>query len=702
MSAPTQFPQRPLCLVVVEGALTLPSSGRESPDSGWIDVDVPTLKEACEIASANDGALVIASWQAPVPPEIRQALRSVRFAAVVEAGDAISAGQARETGALRVIETGRSPELLALQLDELVGAVRNADELQRSRTQIEMLQARSAGGFWEVAPSSGSVWCSPAAAELLTSGEATAGEPLDVWLRRFPSESRARFEAWIGLLLDGGVAPSFEHTLIDGHGVPHRVRHTGRAALDAQGRCHRLTTLVEEVVAHSSNGDLRATGFRGSPDSRLFLHLVERAIREAGRADRHVAVLHIDVHRIRAMTANALSKDAAELLLASVAARVREGVRSGDPIEVAADAGANPVIARWAGEHLTVLLPSLAELADAAKVATRVLELLARPISFAGREICVPASIGIAGFPEDHHSAEELVRRAETASACAREAGSSALRFYDASLDAAALERLTLETALLRAAERNEFSLQYQPRIATDTGEIVAFEALLRWKHPNLGFVPPSQFIPIAEESGLIVTIGKWVLEEACRQNRLWQDAGLAPVKMAVNLSSVQFVHPAILEQVQKTLEHTGLDARWLELELTESTAMHDAGRAVEVLRKLKDLGLEISIDDFGTGYSSLAYLKRFPIDALKIDRSFIAECPGNPEDAAIVTSIVSMARSLGLEVVAEGVENERQLEFLRELGCQEVQGFLFSPAVSAPQAEAMLAGGLRRQSQAA
>ncbi|MCY3000303.1 MAG: GGDEF domain-containing phosphodiesterase, partial [Planctomycetota bacterium] len=478
--------------------------------------------------------------------------------------------------------------------------------------------------------------------------------------------------------------------------------HTGRAALDAQGRCHHLTTLVEEVVAHSSNGDLRATGFRGSPDSRLFLHLVERAIREAGRADRHVAVLHIDVHRIRALTANALSSDAAELLLASVAARIREGVRSSDPIEIAGETSPNPVIARWAGEHLTVLLPSLAQLSDASKVAARVLDLLARPITVAGRELCVPASIGIAGFPEDHHTAEELVRRAETASCCARESGSGVAKFYDASLDAAALERLTLESALRRALERNEFTLNFQPRVATGTGEIVAFEALLRWKHPELGFVPPSQFIPVAEESGLIVGIGKWVLEEACRQNRRWQDAGLTPVKMAVNLSSVQFVHPAILEQVEETLESTGLDARWLELELTETTAMNDAGRAVEVLRKLKALGLEISIDDFGTGYSSLAYLKRFPIDALKIDRSFIAECPDNPEDSAIVTSIVRMARSLGLEVVAEGVENERQLEFLRELDCEEVQGFLFSQAVSAAQAEALLSGGLRPQSQAA
>ncbi len=702
MSAPSHLPLRPLCLVVVDGALVLPASGRESPESAWIDVDVPSLEEACQIAAANDGALVIANWRAPLAQEELLALRSVRFAAVVAAGDVRSTLEAHEAGAVRVLEAGRSPELLALQLEELVGAARNEDELSRARMQIEMLQARSAGGFWEIAPSSGSVWCSPAAAELLTSGEATSGEPLEAWLRRFPSESRSRFEAWIRLLLDGGVAPSFEHTLIDSHGVPRRVRHTGRASLDAQGRCHRLTTLVEEVVARSVNGDLRATGFRNSPDSRLFLHLVERAIREAGRAERHVAVLHIDVHRIRAMTANALSNDAAELLLASVAARVREGVRSGDPIEVCGDSNGDPVIARWAGEHLTVLLPSLAALADAGKVAARVLDLLARPISFAGREICVPASIGIAGFPEDHHAAEELVRRAETASACAREAGSSAVKFYDASLDAAALERLTLETALRRAVERREFTLNYQPRVATATGEIVGFEALLRWKHPELGFVPPAQFIPVAESSGLIVEIGKWVLEEACRQNRRWQDAGLRAVKMAVNLSSVQFVHPTILGQVEEALESSGLDARWLELELTESTAMHDAGRAVEVLRKLKDLGLEISIDDFGTGYSSLAYLKRFPIDALKIDRSFISECPGNSEDAAIVASIVSMARSLGLEVVAEGVENESQLEFLRALHCEEVQGYLFSPGVAAAQAEALLAGGLRPQSQAA
>jgi diguanylate cyclase len=257
---------------------------------------------------------------------------------------------------------------------------------------------------------------------------------------------------------------------------------------------------------------------------------------------------------------------------------------------------------------------------------------------------------------------------------------------------------LTLETSLRRALERKELTVYYQPRVEIRTFRIVGFEALLRWKHPDLGFVSPAQFIPLAEETGLIGPIGEWVLREACRQNREWQDAGLPQVRVAVNLSSMQFAQPTLQEIVRAALDDAKLEAQWLELELTESTVMRDAGAAVATLARLKSAGLHLSIDDFGTGYSSLAYLKRFPIDALKIDQSFIRDSTSNPDDAAIVTSIILMARSLRLGVIAEGVETESQLSFLRILQCDEVQGYLFSPPLSATKARAMLEQGVQRR----
>ncbi|MCC7014675.1 MAG: bifunctional diguanylate cyclase/phosphodiesterase [Planctomycetes bacterium] len=708
---PHPLPETPRArLVVVEGALELASeSGPDVLRPGWTVAFAPSISAADGSEPSGAPAILLVRFSSSGPeigerlagPTERAALRGRCFVATIEAGDGAAALVAYAHGAALVVERGLDPAVLGAHLQHLAESSEHVAELERRRTHLELMQTHSRVGFWELEPEARTVWCSDVAAQMLALDDAFETRSLESWLESIPTDSRGGMSEWLDVLLKGLSAPPFEHTMIDAFGAPFRVRHVARPTIDESGRCQRVVVMVEEVRARAQQDGASAAPRESTGpmlDSSHFLHGVERAIRSAGRSGHHVAVLYLDVHRIHSLTANNLSSNASEMLLAAIADRVRDGIRGTDALGLRNTAETGVVIARWGGDHFTVLLPDLLRIHDAAKVAVRVLERLSQPFEVAGCELCVPASIGIAGFPTDHHSAEELVRRAETASYCARQDGHAAMKFYSAALDSKAFERLTLETSLRRALERRELTVYYQPRIDIRTERIVGFEALLRWKHPDLGFVSPAQFIPLAEETGLIVPIGEWVLRESCRQNREWQDAGLAPVRMAVNLSSIQFSQPTLQEIVRAALDDSKLAATWLELELTESTVMRDANSAVATLARLKSAGVHLSIDDFGTGYSSLAYLKRFPIDALKIDQSFIRDSMTDPDDSAIVTSIILMARSLKLGVVAEGVETESQLSFLRVLQCDEAQGYLFSPPVPAEKARALLEGGLRRR----
>jgi EAL domain-containing protein (putative c-di-GMP-specific phosphodiesterase class I) len=314
------------------------------------------------------------------------------------------------------------------------------------------------------------------------------------------------------------------------------------------------------------------------------------------------------------------------------------------------------------------------------------------PFLVQGQEFHITASIGISTYPDDGPDMQTLMKNADIAMYRAKEQGKNNFQFYSAQINLHSIERLTLESSLRRALERNEFLLHYQPKMNLRSGRITGVEALVRWQQPAQGLIPPAQFIQLAEETGLIVPIGEWVLKTACAQNKAWQLAGWAPVRVAVNLSPRQFAHENLLEDVARVLKETGLDPVFLELEITESVVMRNPEQAVILLNRLKAFGIHLSIDDFGTGYSSLNYLKRFPLDTLKIDRTFIKDLPGDADDAAITQAIIAMAHSLRLGVVAEGVETAEQLSFLRDYECDEIQGYYFSK----PQPESGIAPLLR------
>ncbi|HET7774924.1 MAG TPA: bifunctional diguanylate cyclase/phosphodiesterase, partial [Azospira sp.] len=349
--------------------------------------------------------------------------------------------------------------------------------------------------------------------------------------------------------------------------------------------------------------------------------------------------------------------------------------------------GSTETVSRPGGDEFVILLPAIDSPRDAARVAEKLLAALTQPYRLDGHELVITASVGIAVYPEDGQDPQTLLKNADAAMYHSKESGRNRFHFFTRDMNSRVFERLSTENSLRRALERQEFRLFYQPQVDMQSGRVIGFEALIRWQHPELGLVPPLRFIPVAEDSGLIVPIGEWVLREACRQNREWQNLGMPACPVAVNISALQFRQPEFENSVIQALENSGLPADSLELELTESMMLHQGDAVVALLDRLKERGVRLSIDDFGTGYSSLVYLKRLPLDKLKIDQAFVRDIVSDPDDAAITATIIQMAHSLGLDVIAEGVETEAELAFLQAHDCRAAQGYYFARPIPADEA---------------
>ncbi len=414
------------------------------------------------------------------------------------------------------------------------------------------------------------------------------------------------------------------------------------------------------------------------PNRNLLEDRILQATVHGHRIRGHAAVLFIDLDNFKTIN-DSLGHDMGDLLLKAVTTRLTSCIRSDD------------TLARQGGDEFIVLLPTIAHPQDAGPLAQKILDALVLPYQINGNELHISASIGIAIFPEDGEDVGTLLKNSDIAMYHAKDAGRNNFQYFTAAMNQLAAERHALGTDLRHALARDELLLHFQPIVDMDGARVAGLEALLRWQHPTRGLVPPLKFIPLAEESGLIVAIGEWVLRSACRQLKTWQEQGCETPPLAINLSARQFRHPSLAQNFARILEETGIPARLVKLELTETTLMSNADEVLETLRQLSAMGLEISIDDFGMGYSSLSYLKRFPIDTLKIDRSFIADIATDPDDAAIVTAIIAMAHSLEMKVIAEGVEDAAQLDFLRQRSCDQYQGYHFSKPLPAGDIAALL-----------
>lgn len=450
--------------------------------------------------------------------------------------------------------------------------------------------------------------------------------------------------------------------------IPYRIDNKPGAQIFIRDVTER-NRYEEQITVHAYYDSLT-----GLPNRLQFVRELAKTLSQAKKNGNLLAVLFLDLDRFKNIN-DTLGHTFGDQLLCAVAIRLKSCVTQGD------------IVARLAGDEFTVLLPSITRVQEAVDVAQRIIDSFAKPFMIQGYEMFITTSIGISVYPSDGDNMETLIKNADTAMYRAKEQGKNNYQIFTPEMKVMAFHRLILENSMRKALDRGEFSLEYQPLIDACTLKIVGAEALLRWNHPELGTVSPLDFIPLAEETGLIVPIGEWVLRTACKQNKVWQQAGLPPLRVSVNLSARQFLQQDLVGMVTRVLEDTGLSGKWLELEMTESI-MQNSQDTIDTLYRLKVMGLKISIDDFGTGYSSLSYLKRLPINALKIDQTFVKDITTDSDNAAIAEAILAMAHSLELKVTAEGVETKEQANFLRHMKCDHMQGYLFSKPLTAEEFE--------------
>jgi len=500
-----------------------------------------------------------------------------------------------------------------------------------------------------------------------------------------PEHQRLDDEAFEKLMAFGACAP-FEKDLLkrDGSALPvlfGAVLHDEEIACFVVDISHNKQTQekLNHLAYHDALTDL--------PNQVLFKDRLKQAIALSRRSDQMQAVLLLNLDRFKTIN-DSLGYTAGDRLLQSVGQRLTSCVRESD------------TVARFGSDEFAILLTQIPRAQDAANAARAIKHSLDQAFIFEDQEIFVSTSIGISLYPSDGRDTAGLLKTAGAALDRAKVQGGNTYQFYTAGGTTRALKQLVLESNLRPGLERSEFFLHYQPQVAIHDFHLVGMEALVRWQHPSFGLLYPSEFISLAEESGMIISLGDWILRKACAQSKAWQDAGLAPMLLSVNFSARQFQQPTFITDVTHILKETNLDPRWLELELTESSIMKDPEEAIEKLHELKLMGIKVAIDDFGTGYSSLNYLKRFPIDTLKIDKTFVADVCKDPHDTAIVRAIINLGHALDLTVIAEGVETKEQLQYLSALECDVVQGFLFSKALSAKAFEELLVEQRRIASQ--
>lgn len=507
-------------------------------------------------------------------------------------------------------------------------------------------------------------------------GYARAALPASLRTLTASEHHRLDDEAFEKLMAFGACAP-YEKELVRADGSTISVLFAA-ALHDEEIACLVVDLSPQKQAQDKLNHLAYHDALTDLPNQVLFKDRLKQAIAYSRRTDQTHAVLLLNLDRFKTIN-DSLGYTAGDRLLQSVAQRLTSCVRESD------------TVARFGSDEFAILLTQISRPQDAANAARAIKEVLGQAFIFDEQEVFVATSIGISVYPHDDRDTAGLLKAAGVALDRAKVQGGNNYEFYTAGGTTRALKQLVLESNLRGALDRSEFVVHYQPQVTIPDFHLVGMEALVRWKHPSLGMLHPNEFIPLAEDSGLIIPLGDLVMRTACMQNKAWQDAGLAPMRLSVNFSARQFQQATFISTVAQILKETNLDPRWLELELTESSIMKQPEQAIEKLHELKLMGIKVAIDDFGTGYSSLNYLKRFPIDTLKIDKSFVSDLCKDPHDTAIVRAIITLGHALDLTVIAEGVETQEQLQYLSSLGCDVVQGFLFSKSLPAPAFEELL-----------
>jgi diguanylate cyclase (GGDEF)-like protein/PAS domain S-box-containing protein len=563
--------------------------------------------------------------------------------------------------------------------------------LRESEERYALAMQGASDGLWDWNLATSEIYVSPRWKATLGIAEHEDISKPDAWFSLVHPEDRARLHADIAAHCQGRT-PHFEneHRLLYTDGTYRWMLSRGVAVRDAEGRAYRMAGSLTDITERKVTD-----GLTGLPNRLLFMDRLRQAITHAQRRPNYLfAVLFLDIVRFKIIN-DSLGPAMGDQLLIAVAQRLEHGLRRGDTV---IRLGTSHTVARLASDKFIILLDDLTDVSDATRIAERLQRELAAPFVIDTHEMYLSSRLGIALSTTGYERPEDVLRDAELALHRAKARGTVSYEVFDTGMHARAMARLQVETDLRRAVESQGFCVYYQPIVTLSTGRIGGFEALIRWQHPERGLVSPGEFIPVAEETGLILPVGAWVLQEACRQMRLWQNQFPtdSPLFISVNLSGKQFAQPDLIDQIVGTLQETGLAASSVKLEITESVLMDNPTAITPICEQLRALGVHLSLDDFGTGYSSLSYLHRFPLDTLKIDRSFVSRMDTDSEGHAIVQTIITLAHQLGMDVVAEGIESAQHLLRLRELGCEYGQGYFVSKPLDADMAETLLAAGLQ------
>jgi diguanylate cyclase (GGDEF)-like protein/PAS domain S-box-containing protein len=661
-----------------DGAAGVEAFERLRPDIVLLDVQMPVLDGflACAALRKLDGG-------DHVPVLMMTGL-----------DDSDSINRAYEVGATDFIAKPIAWPMLGHRVRYMLRANRAFVDLTQSQARLINAQRIAQLGHWELDLVSDKVECSGEIYRILGLNPAHYSPTSLSLVDIVHPDDRSTLRDALQATLRCKAPLNLDVRIVQPDGTIRIVHQQGEVSYDANGKPVHMQGTVQDITERKNAAEqIRQLALydslTGLPNRYLFKEQLSLAVASARRTDQVLVMLSLDLDRFKRVN-DTLGHEGGDMLLKEAANRLGKSLRTTDYVARDDADVIDHSVGRPGGDEFTVLLP-VKRPQDGAKVARRILDALSQPFTLGANDIVVSASIGIAIYPLDGSDADSLLRNADTAMHFAKDQGKNNCQYYNGTMNASAVERLSLESKLHHALERDEFSLFYQPKIDVKTHRVVGAEALIRWRHPELGLVSPAEFIPLAEETGLIIPIGEWVLRTACAQIREWQQAGLAPVPIAVNISPKQFHQQNIAEVVMRALREHDVNPTLLDIEITESTAMRNAEATSATLRDLKALGVRIAIDDFGTGYSSLSYLKRFPIDSLKIDRSFVTGLPGDQDDASIAQAVITMAHALRLKVVAEGVETEAQQVFLAAHDCDEMQGFYFSRPLPVEQCTELL-----------
>lgn len=563
-------------------------------------------------------------------------------------------------------------------------------ELYMSQSRLAKTQELAKLGNWQIDLNSNDFHCSTEASRLLRLDTGNAPVSLDDFLAPIMGHEKEKVRKEMNDAVKARKNMSVSYSVLYPDGTQKHILNQGEILFNEQGMPEMMLGVVQDVsqlkraeeeIMHLAFYD----GLTGLANRMLFLDRLDMAIKDSTRNDQKFALLFLDLDRFKRIN-DTLGHHIGDLLLKQVAEKMQACIRSTDLATRNVMDRSEPTISRLAGDEFTIILSNIRSPESAALVARRLIKEISTEYDLEGQEVSVSASIGISVFPNDGQTADILLRNADSAMYNAKNSGKNQFQFYIESLNIVATERFSLERDLARAIDRNELVLYYQPQIDLATRKIVGAEALIRWMHPQKGMVPPDKFIHVAEESGLIIDINKWVLLMACRQSDGWIKNGFPDLNIAVNLSGYKFAHQNIVTSIRDVLETTRLDPTNIEIEITETILMQETEETIETLKEIKDLGVRIALDDFGTGYSSLSYLTTFPVDVIKIDRSFVIGSTIHKNNRIIIKAIIAMGHSLGKKILAEGIETEEQYELLKSYGCDEAQGYYFKAPVPATE----------------